>query len=568
MEVNILVGGAAGQGMDTVMNLLGKSLVREGYGLIYTKDYMSRVRGGHNFSTLRIAGGTPWTTVHTVDILVALNEDTYKLHSHKMAPSGRVIYDPEVFSLPDDEDRGVPVELKKLAEEAGGKVMANTVAVGALLVLLGMGSTTVEELLEETFKAKEGMVEKNINALKAGMSAAEEFCSACFSLPPKNEDGKKLFIDGNQVLGMAALGSGCRFLSAYPMTPSTGVMNYLAGKSKDYPVVVEQAEDEIAAINMALGASYSGVRSLTCTSGGGFALMVEGLSLAGMIETPLVIVLAMRPGPATGLPTRTEQGDLEFAIHGGHGEFPRAVLAATSHEDAFYRLNKAFELADRYQIPVIFLSDQNFADTHRSVEPFDFSRLSYNRHLVEEGGYEKPYQRYRLTESGISPRAVPGQFPGEVVLVDSDEHDQNGNIIESAEERNQMSAKRMRKLKALADEMDEPDLYGDPHPEILLIGWGSTYGVLRETIDALSASGLKVAMLHFSDIWPLPQKRLRTLLPEVRLSCCVENNSTGQLASLIRRETGLAVDRRINKNDGRPFLPDEIIKEVEKYHES
>ncbi len=568
MEINILVGGAAGQGMDTVMNLLGKALVREGYALIYTKDYMSRVRGGHNFSRLRIAESTPWSTVRSIDILVALNEETYNLHSHNLVSSGRIIYDPDVFKLSENEDRGVPIELKEIAREAGGKVMANTVAVGALLVLLGLESNTVEELLRETFKAKEGVDEKNIKALKAGMSAAEKFCSACFNLPPRHEDGQKLFIDGSQVLGMAALGSGCRFLSAYPMTPSTGVMNYMAARSKNYPLVVEQAEDEIAAINMALGASYAGVRSLTCTSGGGFALMVEGLSLAGMIETPLVIILAMRPGPATGLPTRTEQGDLEFALYGGHGEFPRAVFSATSHEDAFYRLNKAFELADRYQIPVIFLSDQNFADTHRSVEPYNFSRLGFNRHLVEEGGFEKPYRRYLMTESGISPRAIPGQFPGEVVLVDSDEHNENGNIIEGAEERSLMSAKRMRKLKALAEEMDEPDLYGDPHPETLLIGWGSNYGVLREAIDVLSASGLKIAMLHFSDIWPLPQKRLLSLLPSAGLSFCVENNATGQLAALICRETGLKVDCKINKNDGRPFMADDIIMEVKKYHES
>ncbi len=568
MEVNILVGGAAGQGMDTVMNLLGKALTREGYGLIYTKDYMSRVRGGHNFSRLRIAAGKPWSNVETFDILVALNEETYYLHHDNLAPSGRVIYDPRLFDLPDDETRGVSVELENLAEEAGGKVMANTVAVGALLVLIGLPGTAVEELLKETFADKEGVAEENILALKAGMDAASRFCSSCFPLPSKSEGGKKLFIDGNQVLGMAALASGCRFLSAYPMTPSTGVMNYLAGKMKDYPIVVEQAEDEIAAVNMALGASYTGARSLTCTSGGGFSLMVEGLSLAGMTETPLVIILAMRPGPATGLPTRTEQGDLEFAIHGGHGEFPRAVLAATSHEDAFYRLNKAFELADRYQIPVLFLSDQNFADTHRTVEQYDFSRLNYNRCLAEEGQYEEPYKRYRFTESGVSPRALPGQFADQVVLVDSDEHDENGNIIEGAQARRLMVDKRMRKLTALAEEMDEPDLYGDPHPDTLLIGWGSTYGVLREAVDALSASGAKTAMLHFSDIWPLPRKRLNSLLPEVKLSCCVENNVTGQLASIIRRETGHLINRSILKYDGRPLLAHEIIAEVEKNAES
>ncbi|MDW7739398.1 MAG: 2-oxoacid:acceptor oxidoreductase subunit alpha [Bacillota bacterium] len=564
MDVNILVGGAAGQGMDTVMNLLGKTLVRHGYEIIYTKDYMSRVRGGHNFSRLRIAAQTPWTPVNMIDILVALNEETYLNHISNLSPTGRIIFDPDSFSLPAEERRGLPVELLKLAKEHGGPVMANTVAVGALLVMIGLETGTTEKLLEEFFAGKEGIAEENINALKAGYKSASRKCDACFDLPAVKSDVKKLFIEGNQILGMSALASGCRFLSAYPMTPSTGIMNYLASKSGELPLVVEQAEDEIAAINMALGASYAGVRALTVTSGGGFSLMVEGLSLAGMTETPLVIIVAMRPGPATGLPTRTEQGDLSFVVSAGHGEFPRAVLSATSHEDAFYRLNKAFDLADRFQVPVIFLSDQNFADTHRSLEPFDFGRLTYNRYLVEENEINKPYKRYEITESGISPRALPGQYPGEVVLIDSDEHDEKGNIIEDAKTRNLMVEKRMRKLALLADEMDEPDLYGDTQPERLILGWGSTYGVLREAVDALSAAGIKTAMLHFSDLWPLPRRRLMSLLPHVKKSYCVENNAGGQLAALVRKETGIPVNRLILKYDGRSFMPDEIVREVER----
>ncbi len=564
MDVNILVGGAAGQGMDTVMNLLGKTLVRDRFNIIYTKDYMSRVRGGHNFSRLRISSQTPWTTNETIDLLVALNKETYEIHRINLAPSGRIIYDPGLFNLPDEEDRGVPIELEELAVNAGGKIMSNTVAVGALLAMLDLETEISEKFLLEMFSDKAGVAEENIIALKAGYKSAARHCRACFPLTRRSDTSKRLFIDGNQVLGMAALASGCRFLSAYPMTPSTGIMNYLAAKSGSFPVVVEQAEDELAAINMALGASYAGVRSLTCTSGGGFSLMVEGLSLAGMIEVPLVIILAMRPGPATGLPTRTEQGDLDFIIHAGHGEFPRAVLCATSHEDAFYRLNKAFDLADRFQIPVIYLSDQNFADTHRSIEPFDYNRLVYNRHLATEQDYKKPYRRYAFSESGISPRILPGQYSGETVLVDSDEHDQDGHIIEDGPTRKKMVEKRMKKIVALSAEMDEPDLYGDPQPEILLIGWGSTYGVIREAVDALSALGKKAAMLQFSDLWPLPQKRLKNIMAQVDYSFCIENNVSGQLAEIIHRETGLVVDQKILKYDGRPFLSHEIVREVEK----
>lgn len=564
MAVDILVGGKAGQGMETVMNLLGKALVREGFELIYTKDYMSRVRGGHNFSRLRIAKSIPWSPSESIDIMVALNEETFLLHRDSLNETGKVIYDPGQFALPEEEKRGVAVELKALAKEAGGAVMANTVAVGALLMLLGLEPGTVEGLLKESFAGKEEVVEQNLAALQAGYAAAKD-CNVCIPLPPRGGQGKKLFMNGSQVLGMAALSSGCRFMAAYPMTPSTGIMTYLAGKSVDHEIVVEQAEDEIAAINMALGASYAGVRSMTATSGGGFALMAEGLSLAGMTETPLVLVVAMRPGPATGLPTRTEQGDLGFVLHAGHGEFPRAVLSAVSHEDAFYRMNKAFELADKYQGPVLFLSDQHFADTHRPVEPFDFAKLKYNRALVGEADLERPYRRYRVTESGISPRALPGQFAGEVVLVDSDEHDENGNIIEDGAARRRMMDKRMRKLKGLAEEMDEPEEYGDPEAELLLLGWGSTYGALREAVDELNAAGRKAALLHFSDLWPLPRKRLAARLPGVRRSFCVENNASGQLAALIRGETGLSVDHLVLKYDGRPFLPLEIIEEVEKH---
>ncbi len=563
--MKILIGGAAGQGMETIAHLLGKALVREGYGVLLAKDYMSRVRGGHNFTMLRIAARTPWSAAEGADILLALNEETYYLHRDSLVAEGKVVHDPELFSLPSDEQRGIAVHLLKLAKKAGGAIMANTVASGAILALIGLDTAKMETLLTETFSEKPGMVEKNTAALRAGYDAAMSYCAQCFTLPTAENTGARLFIDGNSLLGMAALASGCRFLSAYPMTPATGIMNYLAGRQHDHDVIVEQAEDEIAAINMALGASFTGVRALTATSGGGFSLMTEGLSLAGMTETPLVIVVSMRPGPATGLPTRTEQGDLDFVLHAGHGEFPRAILSATCLEDAFYRMNKAFELADKYQIPVLFLSDQNFGDTARSISPLDFSRLGYNRHLVGEDEIARPYGRYRLSENGISPRALPGQFSSEVVLADSDEHDEDGHIIEDAHTRRRMSEKRLRKLDGLRAEMDEPELYGDSRPKILLIGWGSTYGALRETVDLLSTAGHKTALLHFADLWPLPSTHLERMLPVAGHSFCVENNATGQFASLLRRETGLTVDHSILKYDGRPFLPAEIVKEVQKH---
>lgn len=564
MQLNILVGGAAGQGMETVAQLLGRGLVRQGFGVLSQRDYMSRIRGGHNFSRLCLGEKTPWSATPEVHILVALNQETYQLHRGEITQEGRIVYDPGLFSLPEEETRGVDVPLKELAQEAGGAIMSNTVASGAVWALLGLDTAPLADLLQETFGHKPGVAEQNIQALEQGYRHAEKTCSPCFTLPASHPQRKRLFIEGNETLGMSALASGCRFLSAYPMTPSTGVMNYLAGKQGQYPVVVEQAEDEIAAINMVLGASYAGVRSLTCTSGGGFSLMAEGVSLAGMIESPVVVILAMRPGPATGLPTRTAQGDLQMALRGGHGEFPRAVMAASHPEDAFYRLNRAFDLADRYQVPVIFLSDQDYADTARSVDPFDFQRLSYEPHLVDARTLTSPYQRYQVTENGVSPRAVPGQFPGEVVLVDSDEHDANGNIIEDAATRRLMADKRQRKEQGLAAEMEEPELYGAPDSGLLLVAWGSTYGAVRAAVDLLASRGIPAALLHFRDLWPLPCRRLQEIMPRANTSVLVESNGTAQLGSLIREQTGWEFSHQLLKNDGRPFFPGEIVEEVER----
>lgn len=561
--MNILIGGSAGQGMDTIAYLLSKTLARSGFGIHASKDYMSRVRGGHNFTRLRVDVQTPWSAQKHLQILIALNEETYHLHGADLAETSKTIFDPEQISPPPAAPGLIPIPLQKLAKELGGSIMANIVAVGAALALLGLETSETEILLTETFATE--IAQQNIAALQAGYLEAKKACAPCFTLPQTSRTQPWLLLDGNQTLGMAALASGCRFLSAYPMTPATGIISYLAAKQSHFDIVVEQAEDEIAAINMAIGASYAGARAMTCTSGGGFALMVEGLSLAGITETPLVIVLAMRPGPATGLPTRTEQGDLEFALHAGHGEFPRAVLCATHPADAFYRLNKAFELAEKYQLPVIFLSDQNFADTVLTVPPFDFTRIRYNRYLQNESSLELPYKRYKLTEDGISPRVLPGQFAGVTVLADSDEHDEYGHIIEDAKTRTLMTNKRLQKMAGLSTEMAEPTVLGEESGDLLLVGWGSTSGALQEATLQLVAAGRRVTHLHYADLWPLPVSVISRLFPNFTTRICVENNATGQFAALLRRETGLCFDHEILKYDGRPFLAEDIVSEVENH---
>jgi 2-oxoglutarate ferredoxin oxidoreductase subunit alpha len=375
-----------------------------------------------------------------------------------------------------------------------------------------------------------------------------------------------MLIAGNDAIGLGAVASGLKFYSAYPMTPSTGIMNYIAGKEEEYGVLVEQAEDEIAAINMALGASFAGVRAMTGTSGGGFALMVEGLSLAAMTETPVVIALAQRPGPATGFPTRTEQGDLEFALYSAHGEFPRVILAPGTPEQAFLLTNKAFEMAEKYQVPVIILTDQYLADSEWTFDRFDTNIIRYSDRRLRGDALKKQvvYKRHTFTEIGVYPMGLPGESE-HLIVTDSDEHDEDGHMVEDAATRVKMVEKRLfKKLPAIKKDISPPFFYGSDKPEIVIAGWGSTYGLLKEAVDELSDE-LDISMLHFTDIYPLPGRdRLDyiDILKSAEISICIENNATSQFARLIRAGTGFRFSDNINKFDGRPFTLEGLIGEI------
>ncbi|MCX7973287.1 MAG: 2-oxoacid:acceptor oxidoreductase subunit alpha, partial [Candidatus Aminicenantes bacterium] len=365
--------------------------------------------------------------------------------------------------------------------------------------------------------------------------------------------------------GLGALASGLKFFSAYPMTPSTGIFNFVAEHALDYGVVVEQAEDEIAAINMVIGASYAGVRSMTVTSGGGFALMVEGLSLAGMTETPIVVVLAQRPGPATGFPTRTEAADLLFALYAGHGEFAKIIFAPGSPEQAFYLTNKAFDLAEKYQVPVIILTDQYLADSQWSYDTLDLERLKYQDYRLKGEPLKKikEYKRHAFSEGGVSPLAIPGDSH-HLVVTDSDEHDEDGHIIEEAETRIKMVQKRLfQKLPLIKKEISPPQLYGETNPEILLVCWGSGYGITREVVDRLSAN-YKISMLHFSELFPFSEDTSwLEIFKKAKLVINLEQNATSQMAKLLRQETGIVIENHLNRFDGRPFTVDELKEKVD-----
>jgi len=572
MDYSIKIGGEAGQGIQTVGETIARVFSRGGYNVFTHQDYESRVRGGHNFFQIRVSDTAIMASRSMVDILVAFDKASIEQHAKELTETGVAIYDSSVIGKVETENC-LDVPFAKLAVEQGGdRIMANTVAIGAILGMLGMKLDIMDEIIKETFRKKgDEVIKGNINAAIAGRDYAIKNCERCrFSLGAVHESPlqNKILINGVEGIGFGAVASCCKFYTAYPMTPSTGIMNYLADKGKEYGIVVEQAEDEIAAVNMALGASFAGVRAMTGTAGGGFALMVEGLSLAAMTETPIVIALGQRPAPATGLPTRTEQGDLSFALYTSHGEFPRLVFAPGTPEQAFYLTNKAFDLSERYQIPAIIIFDQYLADCQWTFEGFDLDRLKNTDYRVRGEALNNltEYKRHAFTENGVSPLAVPGESR-HLVVTDSDEHDEEGHIVEDAETRIKMVDKRLfKKLPLIRAEVEPPLLYGSERPDIVLVGWGSNYGVIKEAVDILSRDK-NIAMLHFSEVFPFPATDIFNylkILNEARLSICIENNATGQFARLVRAETGFEFKHKINKYDGRPFLVEELVEEIKK----
>ena len=553
MDFNILIGGEAGQGLKTIDDILGKILFREGFNIFSSKDFMSRIRGGHNFMQLRISDEELYGPENDIDLLIALNSETVEIHRDQLKDDGIVLIDGESEII---DGRTILVPASVIANDINPKGV-NTVFVGAVLKAMNLNLDIAKEVLKEHFE--EDLLEDNIKLLERGYNSVESIYDNLEQNVTEKDD--EIFIDGNSALGWGALSGGLRFYSAYPMSPSTGIMKFLAGQQKDYDLVVEQAEDELAALNMALGGSYSGIRSMSGTSGGGLALMNETIGLAGITETPVVVADVQRPGPATGLPTRTGQGDLLFAINSAQDDFPLMVIAPRDQEDLFYTGFRALNLADKYQIPVIILSDQFNADSSKNVKEFDFESLTIERNIISNDDQNADdYKRYKFTEDGISPRAYPGQFKGETVLVDSDEHDEKGHIVEDAETRTKMVDKRARKIDKLIDEdLQEPNYYGDENIDYLLLTWGSSYGPAREAVQLLKEDDIKVGLLSFNDVWPLPKNKLKELAEDAEL-VTVELNSTAQFKSLIASETLIDVENSILKYDGRPFTGKEIYQ--------
>ncbi len=569
------IEGEAGQGVESGGAGFAKAMARGGLHVFGMQDYMSRIRGGHNFYQIRISERPLYSHTDRVDLLMALLPGSIERHRGSIVAGGGIIYDEgfdvDSAGLESSQIRAFPVPLFDIAEEAGAKLMGNTAAFGAAAGATGYDFELLASVIRDNFAKKgEKVIDANLRVAEKAYDFAHERYAESFDyqLQPI-EAPQRMVVSGNQAICLGALLGGCRFVSAYPMTPATGIIEWMAGHCHKYDIVTKHTEDELAAILMAIGANFVGVRGMAATSGGGFSLMVESLGLAGMTETPVVIIEAQRPGPSTGMPTRTEQGDLLFVMHASQGEFPRVILAPGTIEQCFHAGWRAFNLAERYQCPAIILVDNFMANSLRTIErsEFHFDDVVIDRGELLTGEdldeLEGDYRRYAFTESGISPRALPGH-PNAVFQACSDEHDEYGNFAdEDQENRVKMVRKRLRKLDAARQEMLAPDLYGPEEADVTLVGWGSSYGPLRHTVDRLDGGGSKANLLHFNDLWPLPVDKVKPLLESAKRLITVESNATGQFARLLRAYTGVEPDQQIARFDGRPFSPEYILDRLE-----
>jgi 2-oxoglutarate ferredoxin oxidoreductase subunit alpha len=561
VDLNILIGGAAGQGVHAITLPLAKALMRQGCWVLTAQSYESRIRGGHLFNKVRLADQQLSSSREGVDLLIALNQETVDLHRPEILSQGLIIYDAsEVKEVPGNIS-SLALTPESLLPGAGGKadIAVNAGACGAVLGLLQVPLAPLLALLQETFGDKGAeVVEWNVQAATRGyeQAAGQNFGYSLAGITPPPEP--RLLISGHEAMALGALAGGLQFISGYPMTPWTSLLNAVAQRASRYNVVVEQAEDEIAAINLAIGASYAGARSLTGTSGGGFCLMTESLGLAAVTETPLVIVVSMRPGPSTGLPTRTGQGDLSFVLYASQGDAPRAVLAPGTPAQGFALMAKALNWADRYQLPVIILTDQYFGDTQFTHTPGEFPEVKVDRALAT-GPAPAPYERYAYTPDGISPRRVPGLGP-ELVVADSDEHTPDGHLTEDLGVRVQMHDKRLRKLQGLVQEMGGITAGGDPDAPLTLICWGSSLGPVKEAAALLRTDGTPARLVHLSELWPFPGEAVAAALKGSKKLVMLEMNATGQLNRLLRQETGIKADHLVLKDDGAPLTPEYILR--------
>jgi len=572
LRFTYLVGGEAGMGVAAAGRMLAKTFTRGGYFVHGMIDYPSLIRGGHNFYLATVSDERVWSQYFNPDIMIALNIDTIKKHSHRLLKGSGIITDYD-FKLDGlqlaDGVKIYRIPLTKIVKELKASlIVRNSVALGALMALIGFDLEILLKVIGKELGKHREIAEINIKAAKAGYEySRSNFGVGSFAkIKPKGDSGN-LVITGNEAVALGALRAGMKTYFAYPMTPASPILHFLALVQHDFDVVVVQPESEIAAINMAVGAWYAGSRSMVATSGGGFCLMTEALGQAAMTETPVVVVIAQRPGPSTGMPTYTSQGDLRFTIHASQGEFPRFVIAPGDSEEAFYLTVKAFNMAEKYQVPAIILTDKHLAESHATVPEFDLNKARVERGKIITGEYkgEEEYRRFKLTEDGISPMAIPGTLNA-IVKVNSSEHNEFGYATANEANATRMMEKRFRKLRLMREEVENlPEsvkIYGHRSSSTAIISWGSTKGAILEALKIIKERGADLKFIQVVFLAPFPEKRVREALKGVNKLILVENNYTGQLESLLREFLLRPVDERILKYNGRPFFPKELAEKI------
>ncbi|MBI4169565.1 MAG: 2-oxoacid:acceptor oxidoreductase subunit alpha [Acidobacteria bacterium] len=572
-EITVGIGGAAGDGLDKTGDTLAKTAARLGLHVCAYNSYQSVIRGGHIWLRVRLGEQPLHSHGDHLNALIALNQDSIERHAPEIEAGGLLLYNADRLRLDlglREQVRSVPLPVAELTRTLGRvqPIMQNTVALGALFSLIGLEFDVAAGVLADTFRHKgQGVVDQNVGLLRAGYGYVREKFAP---IGPRWNftRTRRPFITGNEAFAIGAVAAGCKFYSAYPMTPASSILHWMAAHGERCGIVVKQCEDELAVANMAIGAGYAGVRAMCATSGGGFALMTEAVGMAGMIEAPVVIIEVQRGGPSTGIPTKTEQGDLNQVLGASQGDFPRIIIAPGDTADCFRTVVESFNLAEKYQLPVIVISDLLLSEHPQTIEPDDLSaRVPIDRgQLVTEwNGDNGPFKRYAFTPSGISPRALPGTANAEHVAP-TDEHDEEGILISDVfanqAVRRKIAEKRMKKLDLALQELPAPRLLGPADAEATLVGWGSTRGVIAEAIQRLAAAGLRANQLHFKYLLPFHAREAAEILARCRRTIAIENNSTGQFARYLRGETGHAVSEKILKYDGEPFEPRLIAEQV------
>ena len=561
-DISIVLCGAAGQGIQTVEALLTKSLKKSGYNVFASREYMSRVRGGVNSTSIRVSSKSVRAYLERIDILIPLNEEAIP-HVNKRISSQTIIIGESKYIKGSPVTKGINIEVPftEIAQKIGNKILANIISLGVICGILKAEKSVLQDAIVKIFKKKgQTIIDENLDAINKGYEIATELIDnkklqRNFNIEKTSEVKNQYIFDGREAVALGAIAGGANFVTFYPMAPSTGVGTFLAQHGLEFSIIVDQSEDEISVINKAIGASYAGARAFVSTSGGGFSLMCEGISCVGMMELPIVVLVGSRPGPATGMPTRTAQEDLELVLYAGAGYFPRIIFAPGTIEDAFKLTQNAFNLTQEYQVPVFILTDQYLIDSYYNTPTLNHETLEIKRFFVKT---DKNYERYRFTENGISPFGIPGYGDG-LVDADSHTHTEEGDITEDPEIRAKTVEKRYKKLELIKKITIPPEFIGREGYKTLIIAWGSNYYIIKEAIENLNRND--VALLYFKQVYPI-HSSVKNYIEKAEQTIIIENNPNAQLTKLIELDSHRAIDFKILRYTGYAFSVEELVDKI------